>query len=84
MAPGTRHQAAFFYENRGVESVGFVVDDDKTICEALRALLEDAGHKVETYSSSEEFLQAYHRNQNGCLLLDAYLPGTNCFDGSIM
>ncbi|MEO6782641.1 MAG: response regulator, partial [Bradyrhizobium sp.] len=58
-------------------SVVFVVDDDITICEAMRAILEDDGHKVETYSTSEEFLQTYRRDQEGCLLLDAYLPGMN-------
>jgi two-component system CheB/CheR fusion protein len=57
--------------------VVFVVDDDNKTCEAMRAVLEDDGHKVETYSTSEGFLQAYRPDQEGCLLLDAYLPGMN-------
>jgi two-component system CheB/CheR fusion protein len=58
-------------------SVVFVVDDDHEVCEALRAVLEDHGHTVETFSSSEDFLGAYRPGRNGCLLLDAYLPGMN-------
>lgn len=58
-------------------SVVFVVDDDHEICEAMRALLEDDGHSVKTFSSSEDFLEAYRPGQSGCLLLDAYLPGMN-------
>ena len=57
--------------------VVFVVDDDSEVCNAMRAVLEDDGHPVETYSSSEAFLEAYHPGRAGCLLLDAYLPGMN-------
>jgi two-component system, chemotaxis family, CheB/CheR fusion protein len=55
-------------------SVVFVVDDDQEVCEAMRAVLEDDGYPVETYSSSESFLEAYRPGRKGCLLLDAYLP----------
>jgi two-component system CheB/CheR fusion protein len=58
-------------------SVVFVVDDDHEVCEAMRAVLEDDGHTVETFSSSEDFLGAYRPGRKGCLLLDAYLPGIN-------
>ncbi|MEQ1694238.1 MAG: chemotaxis protein CheB [Hyphomicrobiaceae bacterium] len=53
----------------------YAVDDDNTICEGYRALLEDAGHTVETYPSCEAFLAAYQSGRGGCLLIDAYLPG---------
>jgi two-component system CheB/CheR fusion protein len=62
---------------RSFGSVVFVVDDDNQVCEAMRAVLEDDGHRVETYSTSEAFLEAYRPDQEGCLLLDAYLPGLN-------
>ncbi len=55
----------------------FIVDDDSHIREGLRALLEDDGRTVEAYSTSEEFLEAYHPGRGGCLLIDAYLPGMN-------
>jgi two-component system CheB/CheR fusion protein len=43
----------------------------------MRAVLEDDGYAVETFSSSEDFLKAYRPERRGCLLLDAYLPGMN-------
>jgi two-component system CheB/CheR fusion protein len=53
----------------------FVVDDDAQIRQALRSVLEDDGRIVETFGSSEAFLEAYHPGGEGCLLVDAYLPG---------
>jgi two-component system CheB/CheR fusion protein len=58
-------------------SVVFVVDDDDEVRDAMRAVLEDDGYAVETFSSSEDFLKAYRPERRGCLLLDAYLPGMN-------
>jgi two-component system CheB/CheR fusion protein len=55
--------------------VVFVVDDDNRICEEMRAVLEQHGHVVETYSSCEAFLAAYRPGCEACLLIDAYLPG---------
>jgi two-component system CheB/CheR fusion protein len=53
----------------------FVVDDDDQVREALRVVLEDDGRVVETYSSCEAFLAAFHPGNSACLLIDAYLPG---------
>jgi two-component system CheB/CheR fusion protein len=55
----------------------FVVDDDNTLRETLRAVLEDAGRIVEDFPSCEAFLAAYRQGREGCLLIDAYLPGMN-------
>lgn len=52
-----------------------VVDDDPAICDSLKALLEQDGMQVQTYLSSEEFLHSFQPGQEGCILLDAYLPG---------
>jgi two-component system CheB/CheR fusion protein len=57
--------------------VVFVVDDDRHVREALRAVLEDAGRVVEDYASCEAFLAAYRPGREECLLIDAYLPGMN-------
>jgi two-component system CheB/CheR fusion protein len=64
----------------GAVSVGardkiFVVDDDERVREAIRAVLEDDGWLVESYSSCEGFLEALHPEKSACLLIDAYLPG---------
>jgi two-component system CheB/CheR fusion protein len=43
--------------------------------EAIRAVLEDNGRVVESYSSCEAFLEAFDPSKSACLLIDAYLPG---------
>ena len=53
----------------------FVVDDDSAVREALRDLLRGDGRTVETYTSSEAFLDAYRPGGEGCLLVDARMPG---------
>ncbi len=53
----------------------FVVDDDSTVREAMRDLLQEDGRTVETYTSSEAFLDAYRAGSEGCLLVDARMPG---------
>jgi two-component system CheB/CheR fusion protein len=54
----------------------FVVDDDSAVREAMRDLLEQDGRTVEIYDSSEAFLEAYRPGREGCLLVDARMPGT--------
>jgi two-component system, chemotaxis family, CheB/CheR fusion protein len=53
----------------------FVVDDDSAVREALRDLLWEDGRTAEVYASSAAFLDAYHPGGEGCLLIDARMPG---------
>lgn len=53
----------------------FVVDDDSSVRDALRCLLEATGYHVETFASAEEFLDGYNGARRGCLLLDVRMPG---------
>jgi two-component system, chemotaxis family, CheB/CheR fusion protein len=53
----------------------FVVDDDGAVREAMRDLLQEDGRTVELYPSSEAFLEAYRPGREGCLLVDARMPG---------
>jgi two-component system CheB/CheR fusion protein len=53
----------------------FVVDDDRSIREAMRDLLEEDGYSVELYADGPAFLQAYRPGRGGCLLVDALMPG---------
>jgi FixJ family two-component response regulator len=55
------------------EPTVFVVDDNAGVRNSLRALMESAGVAVETYASSEEFLDAYNPERPGCLVLDVRL-----------
>ncbi len=61
-------------------SVIFVVDDDRHVRDSMRRLLEESGHVVEDFESSEAFLEAYQSGREGCLLVDAYLPGMSGLD----
>jgi two-component system, chemotaxis family, CheB/CheR fusion protein len=53
----------------------FVVDDDSSLRETMRELLESEGRRVESYASGEEFFDAFHLGCDGCLLVDAGMPG---------
>jgi two-component system CheB/CheR fusion protein len=53
----------------------FVVDDDRHVREGIRSLLEADGQTVEDFATCEAFLEAYRGGREGCLLVDAYLPG---------
>jgi two-component system CheB/CheR fusion protein len=53
----------------------FVVDDDGEVRDAVRAVLEDNGKIVEDFATCEEFLAAWRPGREGCLVIDAYLPG---------
>ena len=68
-----RHAAAALSVSDSARII--VVDDDDLVREAIRAVLEDDGRVVETYSSCEAFLEGFHPDKSACLLIDAYLPG---------
>ncbi|MGA8399329.1 MAG: chemotaxis protein CheB [Stellaceae bacterium] len=53
----------------------FIVDDDRRILEALRSLLEEDGRVVEAFETAEAFFERHRPGTEGCLLIDAYLPG---------
>jgi len=59
----------------GPKPVIFVIDDDPQVREGLRSVLEDDGRIVADYATAEAFLAAYQPSDEGCLLVDAYLPG---------
>ena len=56
-------------------SAVYVVDDDNNVRLAIRAVLEQSGHAVFDFASGEAFLAAYRPGAEGCLLVDANMPG---------
>lgn len=56
------------------EPTVFVVDDDQTVRDSLRWLLESLRLSVRTYASAQDFLLAYDPVQPGCVLLDVRMP----------
>jgi two-component system, chemotaxis family, CheB/CheR fusion protein len=59
----------------GCPPIVFVIDDDDRVRELIRAVLREAGHRVETFATSEAFLADFRAEGQDCLLVDAYLPG---------
>ena len=55
--------------------VVFVIDDDNDVRKWIRGLFESASRVVEDYPDAESFLAAYHPGLEGCLVVDACLPG---------
>lgn len=52
-----------------------IVDDEESIRDTLRAVLEDEGFVVDTVASGEECIAALGRQSYGCILLDVWLGG---------
>jgi FixJ family two-component response regulator len=55
----------------------FVVDDDQSIRESLRALIHSAGLNVQTFAAAHEFLSSSRPDVPSCLVLDVQLPGVS-------
>ncbi|GEO40523.1 FixJ family two-component response regulator [Skermanella aerolata] len=60
--------------------VVFIVDDDRSVREALSALFRSVGLRVELYGSAMEFLNGRRSDAAGCLVLDVRLPGLSGLD----
>ncbi len=58
----------------GNEAV-YVVDDDRTVREALSALLQANGKEVRMFNSETEFLSIERKDGAACLILDLKMPG---------
>ena len=58
----------------------FVVDDNIWVRESLELLIADAGWRVETFSSAQEFLARPRPEGVSCLVLDVSLPDVNGLD----
>jgi two-component system response regulator FixJ len=53
----------------------FIVDDDDAVRGSLRLLLKSAGLPAVAHASAKEFLDNWHPEQPGCLILDVRMPG---------
>ena len=62
------------------ESKVFVVDDDVSVRESLKLLIESAGWQPETFESAQEFLARPRVRAPSCLVLDVVLPDLNGCD----
>jgi len=62
------------------ETVVFVVDDDRSVREAIKSLIMSVGLQVETFESAQEFLRSKRLDVPGCVVLDVRLPGLSGLD----
>jgi FixJ family two-component response regulator len=58
----------------------FVVDDDRSVRDALRRLITSVGMTVEVFPTAQAFLSALRGDAPGCLVLDVRLPGLSGLD----
>jgi FixJ family two-component response regulator len=63
-----------------VTPVVFVVDDDVSVRESVKALIETAGWRTKTFATAVEFLNSWRDTRPGCLVLDVSLPGLSGLD----
>ncbi len=52
-----------------------IVDDDESIRQALKSLIDSVGFHAEVFSSGEEFLNSGRFRDTACLIVDVRMPG---------
>jgi RNA polymerase sigma factor (sigma-70 family) len=57
------------------QPVVFVIDDDASVRDAIEDLLRSVGLGVQTFRSTQDFLQSKRPDAPGCIVLDVRLPG---------
>ncbi len=62
------------------EPTVFIVDDDEAVRDSLRWLVESVGLAAEVHASAQAFLDLYHPDRIGCLVLDIRMPGMSGLD----
>ena len=52
-----------------------IVDDDRSVTDSLKVLIESVGQRVATFNAATDFLATYDPEQPGCIVLDERMPG---------
>lgn len=55
----------------------YIIEDDEAVRDSLQMVLESIGRQVATFASGNEFLNQYHNEMAGCIVLDIRMPGIN-------
>lgn len=58
----------------------YVVDDDLSVRDSLKWLLESVGIETRVFADAQSFLDAYQPASPGCLVLDVRMPGMSGLD----
>ena len=59
----------------------YIVDDDESVCRALKTFLMTFDFEVKTFNSAKSFFDTVSNDDPGCLLLDIHMPDV---DGWVM
>jgi len=62
------------------DSIVFVIDDDRSVREAIESLIRSVGLTVNTFASAQEFKASNRPNVPSCLVLDVRMPGLSGLD----
>lgn len=52
-----------------------IIDDDRSIRDAMSSLVRSAGYRSVEFESATEFLEHDHKEEIACLMLDMHMPG---------
>lgn len=52
----------------------YIVDDDESVCRALKTFLMTFDFEVKTFNSAKSFFDTVSNDDPGCLLLDIHMP----------
>jgi FixJ family two-component response regulator len=58
----------------------FIIDDDASVRESIKDLVESVGLHAEPFATAQEFLSSERRGGPSCLVLDIRLPGISGLD----
>ena len=61
-------------------STVFIVDDDRSMRQAIQDLVESVGFRAEAYATGQEFLRRQLTSHPSCLVLDVRLPQMSGLD----
>src|SRR5215472_10919735 len=54
-----------------------LIDDHKSVRDALSEMLNVFGYDVRTFESADRFLESIEESQSGCIVADVRMPGTD-------
>src|SRR5215813_1558345 len=52
-----------------------IIDDDRSVREAVKSLIRSLGYEAVTFASAEEYLVADRVRDSECIITDVHMPG---------
>jgi len=81
MPAGSRDRAVKNYYQE--QTIIAIVDDDESVCHAIKRLVRSLGMKADTFASGKEFIdfiETMPAQRFDCVILDVQMPGLNGLD----